>query len=124
MKSTLCILILVLTIGIVHADGKRPSTIQWKPYDCSSLLMLPEHEFDVSQFGKGQYRIDGETSQGHFNCIYIIFQRTNSMEPASVPGARESSFAVKGQKVTWRAFKTTVEGRAVIRKEALTPNIL
>ena len=124
MKAILCILTFVVTIGTAHAVGKKPSTIQWKPYDCSSPLMLPEHEFDVSQFGKGKYRIDGETSQGHFNCIYIIFQRTNSLAPASVPDARESSFTVKSQKVTWRAYKTTVEGRSVIRKEALMPNIL
>ena len=124
MKSALCILTFIVTIGTAHAAGKKPSLIQWKPYDCSSPLMLPEHEFDVSQFGKGKYRIDGEMSQGHFNCIYIIFQRTNSLDPASVVGARESSFTVKSQKVTWRSYKTTVEGRSVIRKEALMPNVL
>ncbi len=124
MKSALCLLTLVVTIGMAHAAGKRPASIQWKPCDCSSPLMLPEHEFDVSQFGKGKYRIDGETSGGHFNCIYIIFQRTNALQPASVSGALESSFTVKGQKVTWRAYKTTVEGRSVIRKEALMPNVL
>jgi hypothetical protein len=124
MKATLSILTLVVTIGIAQAAGKKPAAIQWKPYDCSSPLMLPEHEFDVSQFGKGKYRIDGEKSQGHFNCIYIIFQRTNSLEPAAVPDAGESLFTVKGQKVKWRAYRTTVEGRSVIRKEAMMPNIL
>ena len=124
MKSVLCILTFVVTIGIAHAAGKKRASIQWKPYDCSSPLMLPEHEFDVSQFGKGKYRIDGEKSAGHFNCIYIIFQKANSLDPASVPDARESAFTVKGQKVTWRTYKTTVEGRSVIRKEALMPNIL
>jgi hypothetical protein len=124
MKSIICILTFLATIGTAHAAGKKPSLIQWKPDDCSSLLMLPEHEFDVSQFGKGKYRIDGEMSEGHFNCIYIIFQRTNSLDPAFVTDARESSFTVKGQKVTWRSYRTTVEGRSVIRKEALMPNIL
>src|SRR5258707_4939965 len=124
MKATLSILIIVVSVGIAHAAGKKTAAIQWKPYDCSSPLMLPEHELDVSQFGKGKYRIDGETSQGHFNCIYIIFQRTNALDPASVPDARESSFTVKGQKVKWRTYKTTVEGRSVIRKEAVMPNIL
>lgn len=124
-KSSLCILTLVATIGIAHAADKKPSTIQWKPYDCTSSLMLPERGFDVSQFGKGKYRIDSfEMSRGHFNCIYIIFQKTNTLDPVQVQDARESSFTVKGQKVTWRAYKTTVEGRSVIRKEALIPNIL
>jgi hypothetical protein len=124
MKSTLCILLSVVTMGMAQAAAKKPAFIQWKPYDCSSPLLLPEDEFDVSQFGRGKYRVDGKTSQGHFNCIYITFQSTNSLEPASVPGAIESSFTVKGQKVTWRAYKTTVEGRSVIRKEALMRNIL
>lgn len=124
MKSTLCILLLVMTIGMAQAAGKKRASIQWQPYDCSSPLMLPEGEFDVSQFGKGKYRIDGKTSWGHFNCIYIIFQGTNSLPPASVPNALESSFTVKGQKVRWRAYKTTVEARSVIRKEALMANIL
>ncbi|PYK71937.1 MAG: hypothetical protein DME44_06070 [Verrucomicrobia bacterium] len=124
MKLAVCILTFIVTIGIAHAAGKKPASIQWKPYDCSSPLMLPEHEFDVSQFGKGKYRIDGEKSEGHFNCIYIVFQSTNSLAPASAPDAHESWFIVKGQKVTWRTYKTTVEGRSVIRKEALMPNIL
>jgi len=123
MKSVVSILALVVAIGIAHA-AKKPAFIQWKACDCTSPLMLPEHEFDVSQFGKGMYRIDGDKSYGHFNCIYIIFQSTNSLTPAAVPAARESSFAVKGHKVTWRAYNTTVEGRYVIRKEALMPNLL
>ena len=63
-------------------------------------------------------------SEGHFNCVYIIFQATNSLDPASVTGASESTFAVKTQKVIWRSYKTVVEGRSVIRKEGLMPNIL
>jgi hypothetical protein len=105
-------------------DGKKPSAIQWKPYDCSSTLMLPKGQYDASQFGKGKYRIDNGRSFGHFNNIYIIFQATNSLNPASVANASESSFTVKDQKVTWRSFKMVVEGRPVIRKEALMPNIL
>jgi hypothetical protein len=106
------------------ADGKTASAIQWKPYDCSSTLMLPKGQYDASQFGKGKYRIDNRRSFGHFNNIYIIFQATNSLSPASVTNASESLFTVKDQKVTWRSFKTVVEGRPVIRKEALMPNIL
>ena len=120
----------LLLLGIVPlraadpADSKRPSSIQWKPCDCSSPLMLPKGQYDASQFGKGMYRIDNIESHGHFNCIYIIFQSGNSLEPAAVPGAVESAFTIKGQKVVWRSYKTTVEGQPVIRKEALMPNIL
>jgi hypothetical protein len=114
----------VITSRADSTDGKKPSAIQWKPYDCSSTLMLPKGQFDASQFGKGKYRIDNARSYGHFNNIYIIFQVTNSLSPASVTNASESSFTVKDQKVTWRSFKTVVEGRPVIRKEALMPNIL
>lgn len=87
--------------------------------------MLPEQHYDVSQFGKGKYRIDsGLVSEGHFNNIYIIFQETNSLNPPLVADAHESTFTVKTQKITWRSYKTVVEGRPAIRKEALMPNIL
>lgn len=124
MKSVLCILVLLVTIGFADGAGKKRAIIQWKPYDCSSPLILPEHQYEASQFGKGKYRIDGGKSIGHFNCIYILFQATNVLQPASVPDAIRSWFTVKGQKVMWRAYRTTVEGRSVIRKEALMANIL
>ena len=124
MKSIACSLAFLVTIGIVHAGGEKPSSIQWKPYDCSSPLMLPEHGFDVSQLGKGKYRIDASVSQGHFNCIYITFQATNQLVPASVSNPIESTFIIKNQKVVWRSYKTIVEGRPVVRKEAMLPNIL
>ena len=86
--------------------------------------MLPEGPYDLSQFGKGQYRIDGKMSAGHFNCMYFIFQAGAKLNPATVAGASESSFLVKDTKVAWRSYKTVVEGRSVIRKEAVMPNIL
>jgi hypothetical protein len=124
MKSILCILTFFVAVATVKADDKKPSLIQWKAYDCSSPLLLPANHFDVSQFGKGKYRIDGGMSVGHFNNIYIIFQATNSLAPATVTGAAESNFTIKTQKIVWRSYKTVVEGRSVIRKEALMPNIL
>ncbi|MBI2439959.1 MAG: hypothetical protein HYV35_01155 [Lentisphaerae bacterium] len=124
MKLLSFIVAIMLAVATAEADSKKPSSIQWKPEDCSSSLMLPENQFDVSQYGRGQYRIDGAMSQGHFNCIYITFQATNSLVPVSVSGARESTFTIKEQKVTWRTYQTVVEGRSVIRKEALLPNIL
>ena len=119
-----CLLTVVIGIATGQTGPKKRSLIQWKPYDCSNPLILPEQQFEVSQFAKGKYRIDGGMSEGHFNCIYIIFQATNSLDPASVTGASESTFTVKTQKVIWRSHKTVVEGRSVIRKEALLPNIL
>jgi hypothetical protein len=125
MKSILCILFLVVAVATVYADTKKPSFIQWSTNDCSNPLMLPEQHYDVSQIGWGKYRIDsGLVSQGHFNNIYIIFQATNSLDPVSVSDVHESTFTVKTQKITWRSYKTVVEGRSVIRKEALMPNIL
>jgi hypothetical protein len=86
--------------------------------------MLPEGFYDLSQFGKGQYRIDGKASVGHFNNIYFIFQPSSALSPEVLSGATESTFMVKDTKVTWRSYKTVVEGRPVIRKEAVMPNIL
>jgi hypothetical protein len=124
MKLIPCIVALVFAVATAEAESKKPATIQWKPEDCSHSLLLPENQFEVSQYGRGKYRIDGGMSEGHFNCIYITFQATNSLAPASVSGAHESTFTIKEQKVTWRAYKTVVEGRSVIRKEALLPNLL
>ena len=86
--------------------------------------MLPEGLYDLSQFGKGQYRIDGKLSGGHFNCIYFIFQPSAALNPETVAGATESSFVVNDTKVTWRSYQTVIEGRSVIRMEAIMPNIL
>ncbi len=124
MKHALCIFGLALSAAS-HAQSEatnKPFTIHCQPYDCSKPILLPEHEFAVSQFGRGKYRIDGSFSEGHFNCIYIIFQATDALLP--VPDAVESTFAIKKQKITWRSYKTIVEGRSVIRREALMPNIL
>jgi hypothetical protein len=115
---------LVVACTICYGQTKKRSAIQWKPSDCTSPLMLPEGLYDLSQFGKGQYRIDGKMSVGHFNAIYIIFQPASSLIPEVVTGATESTFEVKDTKVTWRSYKTIVEGRSVIRKEAVMPNIL
>ena len=63
-------------------------------------------------------------SVGHFNNIYIIFQASGSLSSVAVTGATESTFIVKNQEITWRSYKTVIEGRSVIRKEALMSNIL
>jgi len=124
LRSISILLSFVATFAICHAQTKKRSAIQWKPSDCTSPVMLPEGLYDLSQFGKGQYRIDGKMSAGHFNCIYFIFQPGGALNPETVAGAPESSFVVKDTKVTWRSYKTIVEGRPVIRKEAVMPNIL
>jgi hypothetical protein len=110
--------------AICQGQARKRSAIQWKAADCTTPLMLPDGFYDLSQFGKGQYRIDGKMSAGHFNCIYFIFQPGAALNSEAVAGAIESLFVVKDMKVTWRSYKTTVEGRPVIRKEAVMPNIL
>jgi len=123
-KGLFVVIAALVAFAICHGQTKKRSAIQWKPSDCTSPLMLPDGLYDLSQFGKGQYRIDGKLSVGHFNAIYIIFQPASSLIPEVVTGAIESTFLVKNTKVTWRSYKTTVEGRSVIRKEAVMPNIL
>jgi len=114
----------IAAFAICSGQTKKRSAIQWNRTDCTSPLMLPDGFYDLSQFGKGQYRIDGKMSLGHFNNIYIIFQANGVLDPEVVSGAIESTFMVKDRKVMWRSYKTVVEGRAVIRKEAVMPNIL
>jgi hypothetical protein len=124
IRSISVLLAVFVAFAICQGQTKKRSAIQWKPSDCTSPLMLPEGLYDLSQFGKGQYRIDGKMSAGHFNCIYFIFQPGATLSPRTVAGATESSFVVKDTNVTWRSYKTIVEGRPVIRKEAVMPNIL
>ena len=85
--------------------------------------MLPKGQYDASHLGNGKYRIDNSVSVGHFNHIYIVFQASGALSPVAVPGATESTFIVKNQTVTWRSYKAVIEGRSVIRKEALMSNI-
>jgi hypothetical protein len=124
IRSISVLLVVLVAFAICQGQTKKRSAIQWKPADCTSPLMLPEGLYDLSQFGKGQYRIDGKMSAGHFNCIYLIFQPGATLNPEAVAGAIQSSFVIKDTKVTWRSYKAIVEGRPVIRKEALMPNIL
>jgi len=123
-KGLFLAIALLVAFAICQGQTRKRSAIQWKPADCTTPLMLPDGFYDLSQFGKGQYRIDGKMSAGHFNCIYFIFQPGGALNPETVAGATESSFVVKDTKVTWRSYKTIVEGRPVIRKEAVMPNIL
>ena len=124
IRSMSVLLAVFAAFAICQGQTKKRSPIQWKPADCTTALMLPDGFYDLSQFGKGQYRIDGKMSAGHFNCIYFIFQPGAALNPEAVAGATESSFAVKDTKVSWRSYKTIVESRPVIRKETVMPNIL
>jgi hypothetical protein len=102
---------------------KIPYGIHWNSSECNRPLMLPSN-LCISKFGKGSYRADCGFSTGHFNNIYIIFQPSGMLIPASVPNATETIFFVGNQKMIWRTYPTVVEGHAVIRKEVLMPNIL
>ena len=124
IRSMSALLVVLIAFAICQGETRKRSAIQWKPADCTTPLMLPDGFYDLSQFGKGQYRIDGKMSAGHFNCIYFIFQATSALNPEVVSGATETSFIINNTKVTWRNYKTTVEGRSIIRKEAIMPNIL
>ena len=99
-KGLFLIIALLAAFTIGYGQTKKRSAIQWMPSDCTSPLMLPEGLYDLSRFGKGQYRIDGKISAGHFNCIYFIFQPGTALNPEAVSGATESSFAVNDTKVT------------------------
>jgi hypothetical protein len=124
VRSISALLALLVPIGVCHGQSKKRSAIQWKSTDCTSPLMLLEGFYDLSQFGKGQYRVDGKSSAGHFNCIYFIFQPSVALNPEVVSGATETSFKVKDTEVTWRSYKTVVEGRPIIRRETVMPNVL
>src|SRR5437870_6900669 len=110
-KCLFLVMAVLVAFAIGYGQTKKRSAIQWKPSDCTSPLMLPEGLYDLSQFGRGQYRIDGKMSAGHFNCIYFIFQPGAALNPVTVAGATESSFVIKDTKVTWRSYNTIVEGR-------------
>src|SRR5438046_10704856 len=105
-RSIRMFLSVVVACTICYGQTKKRSAIQWKPSDCTTPLMLPEGLYDLSQFGKGQYRIDGRMSAGHFNCIYFIFQPTSALNPEVVSGATDTSFIINNGKVTWRCSKT------------------
>jgi hypothetical protein len=124
LRSISVLLSVITAFAICSGQAKKRSAIQWNRFDCTSPLMLPDGFYDLSQFDKGQYRIDGKMSAGHFNNIYFIFQANAALNPEVVSGATESAFMVKDRKIMWRSYKTVVEGRAVLRKEAAMPNIL
>src|SRR2546421_11937376 len=100
-RSIRIFLSVLVACTVCYGQTKKRSVIQWKPSDCTSPLMLPDGLYDLSQFGKGQYRIDGKMSAGHFNNIYIIFQSSSALSPEVVTGPTESTFMVKGTQVTW-----------------------
>ena len=91
IRSISVLLAALVAFAVCYGQTKKRSVIQWKPSDCTSPLMLPEGLYDLSQFGKGEYRIDGKVSVGHFNCIYFIFQPSAALNPETVAGATESS---------------------------------
>jgi hypothetical protein len=91
IRSMSVLLAVVVAFATSQGQTRKRSAIQWKPSDCTSPLMLPEGLYDLSQFGKGQYRIDGKMSAGHFNCIYVIFQPG---EDPVKPGLRSNAAGV------------------------------
>src|SRR2546421_7383931 len=95
IRSMSVLLAVLVAFAICQGQTRKRSAIQWKAADCTTPLMLPDGFYDLSQFGKGQYRIDGKMSVGHFNCIYFSFQPGATLNPETVAGATESSSVVK-----------------------------
>lgn len=126
MKTKITCLSILLFLSLnVYGYEKRDAFIQWKAIDCSSKLVIPKEHYAVSQFGRGKYRIDNsEISRGHFNNIYIIFQSNNKFEFNPQKEGSISAFELKGKIYHWRSYEKTIEGRQVIRKEIMLPNIL
>src|SRR4030095_12803534 len=94
IRSISVLLAVLVAFAICQGQTKKRSAIQWEPADCTTPLMLPDGFYDLSQFGKGQYRISRKISPGHFNCIYFIFQPAAALNPEAVAGATESTFMV------------------------------
>src|SRR6266403_5629398 len=86
LRSISVLLSVITAFAICSGQTKKRSAIQWNRSDCTSSLMLPDGFYDLSQFGKGQYRIDGKMSLGHFNNIYMIFQPNGELNSAFVRG--------------------------------------
>src|SRR5437764_13239580 len=101
-KVVFLVIAVLVAFAVCYGQTKKRSAIQWKPSDCTSPLMLPDGLYDLSQFGKGQYRIDGKLSVGHFNVIYIIFQPASSLITEILTGAILFMSLVKYTKFNWR----------------------
>jgi hypothetical protein len=102
--------------------GKVASGCSWAPSECSNPMVLPAGYHGVAE-GQGKYRVmrDGEESSGS---IAIIFQAQGTLDPKTVAGAREAPLKIKGQQLTWRRYETEADGKPIIRKEFIMPNIL
>src|SRR5438874_4414913 len=85
-KGLFLVIAALVAFAVCYGQTKKRSAIQWKPSECTSPLVLPEGLYDLSQFGKVQYRIDVQLSAGAFNCIYFVFQTTSFPNPEIVFG--------------------------------------
>jgi hypothetical protein len=102
---------------------KVASAVTWDPDECSTPLMLPVG-YQAWENGTGRYHVSSEEAQDVSNGIAITFQSEGTMDPETVPGARETPFKIKGQEYKWRVYRTEVNGKPIIRKEMIIPNIL
>ena len=126
MKTKITCLVILLFLSFnIYGYEKREASIQWKPKDCTSKLVIPKEDYAVSQFGRGKYRIDNfEISRGHFNNIYMIFQSDKKFEYTPEKEGDITAFNLRGKIYPWRSYEATIEGRQVIRKEIMIPNLL
>ncbi len=124
MKIIIFTSLLLISLNTFSYE-KRPASIQWKSPDVACKLIIPKEHYEMSQFGKGKYRIDNfQISRGHFNNIYIIFQNTKNLEHEPIAPVQKKEFLLNKQPYLWRTYKTIIEGKEVTRRETILPNIL
>jgi hypothetical protein len=92
------------------------------PGECNNPLRVPAG-YSVTSYGKGDYSVT-RTGDRPFGSIAITFQAKGTMDPETVPGAREVPMKIKGRQFYWRVYNTEADGKPIIRKEVLMPNFL
>ena len=92
------------------------------PGECSNPMRVPAG-YSVTGYGDGEYSVT-RTGDRAFGSISIIFQANGTMNPETIPGAREMPMKIKGRQFHWRVYNTEKNGKPIIRKEVLMPNFL
>jgi hypothetical protein len=109
MKKTLFIFgVLTLVLNIRAEDEWKVSQIGFDRFESTNPLKIPK-DFAVSKFGKGKYRLDGMDSFGRLNCIFFFFEPVPANETPK-------------QELEWKEEQMDVEGKTIIRKEAVILN--
>jgi hypothetical protein len=121
-KGGACATDVVLRAAVRAPTGgdKMAAICSWDPGECSHPLMVPAG-YHAWENGAGKYHVAQDQARGS---IAITFQAKGTLDPERVPGARESPFRIRGRQFDWRVYKTEADGKPIIRKEIVIPNIL